>query len=54
MIVMAITLYFFMGLWFRTVNRKKAAGDYDHRVANMSREEIEELGEDNPEYRYTY
>lgn len=54
MILMSIGLYLGMGIWFREKNRKRAAGKEDHFVEGMSAEEAAELGEKNPEYRYTY
>ncbi|KAH6980651.1 high-affinity nicotinic acid transporter [Ilyonectria sp. MPI-CAGE-AT-0026] len=54
MIVIALMLFWAMGLWFRNVNRRRAAGKEDHRVENLSQEEIRELGEYDPDYRYTY
>ncbi|RSL49944.1 hypothetical protein CEP54_012169 [Fusarium duplospermum] len=54
MILMAMVLYLAMGMWFRHVNKRRASGNDDHRVEGMTEEEIAELGEDNPEYRYTW
>lgn len=54
MILMAMALFLTMGLWFRHVNERWASGDDGDRVEGMTEEEIAELGEDNPEYRYTW
>ncbi|KAI8649398.1 MFS domain-containing protein [Fusarium sp. Ph1] len=54
MILMAMALYLIMGMWFRHVNQRRAAGYDDHRIEAMAEEEIAELGADNPEYRYTW
>jgi hypothetical protein len=54
MIAMSITLLGSIGLYLRHINHRRAAGKEDHRVAGLSREEIEELGEINPSYHYTY
>ncbi|KAI8650985.1 MFS domain-containing protein [Fusarium keratoplasticum] len=54
MILMAMALFLTMGLWFRHVNERWASGDDGDRVEGMTEEEIAELGESNPEYRYTW
>lgn len=54
MILMAMALFLTMGLWFRHVNERWASGDDGDRVEGMTEEEIAELGENNPEYRYTW
>lgn len=54
MIVMGATIFGLMGLYFRRVNRRRERGEEDSRVAGMDQEQIEELGEHNPAYRYTY
>ena len=54
MIVMSLLLYLGMGLWFRRTNKNREAGMEDHRVEGLSEEEIGELGEYNPAYRYTW
>jgi hypothetical protein len=53
-IAMAASIYLFMWWWFRRQNQRKMNGEEDHKVVGMTEEEIEELGEDNPRYRYTY
>lgn len=54
MLIMAAVLFGGIGAWLRHVNRRRAAGKENHRVEGLSAEEIEELGEDNPDYVYTY
>ena len=54
MILMAMVLFLTMGLWFRYANERRASGDDDHLVEGMIDEEIAELGENNPEYGYTW
>lgn len=53
---MALASIIYLILWahFRRQNKKRDAGELDHTVQGMSDEEIQELGEHNPEYRYTY
>lgn len=54
MIAMSACIYIVMWAYFRRQNRRRIAGKEDHTVEGMSDEEIEELGEHNPRYRYTY
>lgn len=54
MIGMSAFIYLVMWWWFRRQNQRKMDGKEDYRVEGMSDEEIEELGEHNPRYRYTY
>lgn len=54
MILMSLCLYAGIGAWFRHINKRRAAGLEDHKAEGMSREEIAEMGEHNPEYRYTW
>ena len=54
MIIMGVSLFGLMGLYFRRINQRRDAGKYDHSVADMTHDDILELGEHNPDYRYTY
>lgn len=54
MIAMSAVIYMVMWTWFRQQNRKRDAGKEDHKVEGMAQEDIEEMGEHNPQYRYTY
>jgi len=54
MIVMGASIFGVMGLYFRRVNRRRDRGVEDSRVSGIDQEQIEELGEHNPAYRYTY
>ena len=53
-IAMSALIYILMWWWFRRQNQRKMNGEDDHKVAGMTEEEIEELGEHNPRFRYTY
>ena len=47
-------IYIAFWFYFRYQNKRRAEGKLDHKVEGMTEEEIEELGEDNPRFRYTY
>lgn len=53
-VAMASVIYIFFWIHFRRENRRRAAGKLDHTTEGMTEEEIEELGEHNPRFRYTY
>jgi len=54
LIAMSAFIYLFMWFHFRRRNQAKVEGKEDHKTTGMTEEEIEELGEDNPRYKYTY
>lgn len=54
LIAMSAFIYLFMWFYFRRRNQAKVEGKEDHKTTGMTEEEIEELGEDNPRYKYTY
>lgn len=47
-------IYIAFWLWFRRQNRRRDEGHQDKRCAGLSEAEVEELGEYNPRFRYTY
>ncbi|KAG9255500.1 major facilitator superfamily domain-containing protein [Emericellopsis atlantica] len=53
-IAIAASIYLLMWWWFRRQNQRKMNGEEDHKVVGMTEEEIDELGEHNPRFRYTY
>lgn len=53
-IAMASVIYLSFWAWFRHLNQRKASGKEDHRIQGLRDEEIEELGEHNPAFKYTY
>ncbi|KAL6399506.1 hypothetical protein AUP68_18054 [Ilyonectria robusta] len=53
-IAMASVIYLSFWAWFRHLNQRKASGKEDHRIQGLREEEIEELGEHNPAFKYTY
>lgn len=42
----------FMSAYYVWANKRRAEGKEEHRVNGMSDEEIEELGDDSPKFRY--
>jgi hypothetical protein len=54
MVAMTVVIFSVMWVWFRTKNKRRDNGEDDHTVTGMTEEEILELGEHNPSFRYTY
>ncbi|KAH6884407.1 major facilitator superfamily domain-containing protein [Thelonectria olida] len=54
MVAVSAAIYLSFWAWFRHQNKRKLAGKDDHKVQGMAQEEIEELGEHNPRFLYTY
>ena len=54
LVAMSACIYLAFWGWFRYQNQRKRDGKEDHKVQGMSEEEIEELGEHNPRFQYTY
>ncbi|CAI6086878.1 hypothetical protein V2G26_009616 [Clonostachys chloroleuca] len=54
LIALSSVVYILFWAWFRHQNRRKAAGKDDHKIQGMTEEEAEELGEENPRFKYTY
>ncbi|KAK6069557.1 major facilitator superfamily transporter [Seiridium cupressi] len=54
MVGMATCIYSFMWFWFRRENAKRDAGHIDPAYEGLSEEELAELGDDSPHYRYTF
>lgn len=45
-------LYAFLWFWYTRLNKRRASGLEDDKIAGMSEEEIEEMGDRNPRFRY--
>ncbi|KAH7311327.1 major facilitator superfamily domain-containing protein [Stachybotrys elegans] len=54
LIAMSTVIYLAFWWYFRSLNQRKREGKDDHKVQGMTEEEIEELGEHNPRFLYTY
>ncbi|CAG9981188.1 unnamed protein product [Clonostachys byssicola] len=48
-----IFIYGFMSLYLNHVNKRRKAGKEDHKIAGMSEEEINALGDRSPRFMYT-
>ncbi|KAI1855083.1 hypothetical protein JX265_012271 [Neoarthrinium moseri] len=54
MVGMATCIYAFMWFWFARENKKRDAGHINPALEGLSEEELAELGDESPHYRYTY
>jgi hypothetical protein len=56
MVAMGTIIYAALMVWFRRENQLRDSGksSSNKKVAQMNEAEIEEMGEWNPRYRYTY
>lgn len=54
LVALSSVIYFLFWIYFRNQNKRRDEGKEDYKVQGMSDEEIEELGEHNPRFRYTY
>ncbi|KIW81661.1 hypothetical protein Z517_04687 [Fonsecaea pedrosoi CBS 271.37] len=52
MVAFGTLSFAFMWVYYSAVNKSRAAGKQDHKVAGLSDDEIEELGDNNPRFRY--
>ncbi|KAK2054896.1 major facilitator superfamily transporter [Colletotrichum caudatum] len=53
MVGMATCLYGFMWFWYWRENKRREAGHIQSKHADLSDDELAELGDDSPRYRYT-
>lgn len=53
-VCMSAVIYMSFWAYFRHLNKRRDEGKEDHKVEGMTEEEIQELGEHNPRFRYTY
>ncbi|PNY27354.1 transporter [Tolypocladium capitatum] len=53
MVAMGTCIYGFMWSWYSRANKKRAAGQMSEKHRGMEEEELMELGDDSPRYRYT-
>lgn len=54
MVGMAVCIYSFLWFWFRRENRRRDAGQVSAKHQHLSEQELMELGDESPHYRYTY
>lgn len=55
MVGMGALIYAFMWFWYRRENARRDSGEASavEKYRGMSEEELKELGDDSPHYRYT-
>ena len=55
MVGMGTLIYAYMWFWYRRENARRDAGEASvaEKYRGMSEEELKELGDDSPRYRYT-
>lgn len=54
LVAMATVIYMAFWVYFHYENKRRAAGKLDYKTQGLTPEEVDELGEDNPRFRYTY
>ena len=54
MVAMSGMIYTFMGIYFSARNKSRQAGSEDSKMAGKTSDEIEEMGDENPRYRFTF
>jgi hypothetical protein len=52
LVAMAAIVYGLMSVYFTNANKRRMRGDEDAKIAGMSNEEIEELGDRSPRFIY--
>ncbi|KAJ9145473.1 Flap endonuclease 1 [Pleurostoma richardsiae] len=54
MVGMACVLYGFMSFWYRQLNKRRDAGETEPKHEGLSDDELAELGDESPRFRYVY
>lgn len=54
MVGMAVCIYSYLWFWFRRENKRRDGGQVPAKYAHLSEQELMELGDESPHYRYTY
>jgi hypothetical protein len=52
MVTMATCIYIFMWTYLTRVNKQRAAGKIDPKHEGLTEEELAELGDESPRFRY--
>jgi hypothetical protein len=53
MVALGTIIYGFMWWWYRRENERRQAGHMDDKHRGMAEDELAELGDESPRYRYT-
>lgn len=53
MVALGVIIYAFMWWWYRRANKRRDEGEMDDKYRGMAEEDLRELGDDSPRYRYT-
>ncbi|KAK5995499.1 putative transporter [Cladobotryum mycophilum] len=53
MVGLGTVIYAFLWFWLRRENQRRDAGEVDEKYRDLDEEELKELGDDSPHYRYT-
>lgn len=53
MVAFAITCYAVMWVYLNMINTRREKGEEEHLIEGMRDEEVAELGDDSPRFRYT-
>ncbi|KAH7134689.1 major facilitator superfamily domain-containing protein [Dactylonectria estremocensis] len=53
MVGLGTVIYAFLWFWYRRENQRRAAGEMKEKYRGMAEEELVELGDESPHYRYT-
>lgn len=54
MVGMGTCVYAFLWFWYRRENARRDAGHVDPAHEGLTEEELTELGDESPHFRYTY
>lgn len=53
-VLMSAVIYMSFWAYFRYLNKRREEGKEDHKTEGKTEEEVAEMGEHNPRFRYTY
>ena len=53
MVALGTVIYAFMWYWYRRVNQQRQAGEVVEKYRGLEEDELKELGDESPHYRYT-
>jgi hypothetical protein len=53
MVALGVIIYAFMWFWYDRENKRRDRGELDEKYRGLEDDELKELGDDSPHYRYT-